>query len=56
MTELIATKQPMIWTHGHTHESADYMIGQTRLVCNPYGYVDAETNKNFDPSKTIEIT
>lgn len=28
-----------IWTHGHTHEEFDYMLGSTRILCNPRGYV-----------------
>jgi predicted phosphodiesterase len=27
------------WTHGHTHDVFDYMIGSTRVLCNPRGYV-----------------
>lgn len=27
-----------LWTHGHTHEHFDYMIGTTRIFCNPRGY------------------
>lgn len=27
-----------LWTHGHTHDPFDYMIGETRIVCNPRGY------------------
>lgn len=27
-----------MWTHGHTHHNFDYMIGETRIVCNPRGY------------------
>ena len=27
-----------LWTHGHTHDPFDYMIGTTRIVCNPRGY------------------
>lgn len=32
--------RPMIklWTHGHTHHVFDYMIGSTRIACNPRGY------------------
>lgn len=44
-----------LWTHGHTHESFDYMIGTTRIVCNPRGYEGYETNPAFDPSKMIEV-
>ena len=31
-----------LWTHGHTHEVFDYMIGETRIVCNPRGYAGYE--------------
>lgn len=30
------------WTHGHTHDVFDYMIGSTRILCNPRGYVNYE--------------
>ena len=31
-----------LWCHGHTHFSFDYMLGNTRVVCNPRGYVGHE--------------
>lgn len=31
-----------LWCHGHTHHSFDYMLGNTRIVCNPRGYVGHE--------------
>jgi predicted phosphodiesterase len=31
-------KPPKLIVHGHTHERCDYMIGNTRVVCNPRGY------------------
>jgi hypothetical protein len=31
---------PALWVHGHTHASADYVIGNTRVVANPQGYPD----------------
>ena len=34
--------QIKLWTHGHTHEPFDYMIGETRVVCNPRGYSGRE--------------
>jgi len=30
--------QIILWTHGHTHTMFDYMIGNTRVICNPRGY------------------
>jgi len=47
--------QIKLWTHGHTHDSFDYMIGSTRVVCNPRGYASYEVNKMFNPNLVIEI-
>jgi predicted phosphodiesterase len=44
-----------LWCHGHIHSSKDYMIGETRVVANPYGYYNYETNPDFDSTKVIEI-
>ena len=47
--------QIKLWTHGHTHDSFDYFVGSTRVVCNPRGYYNYEENIEFDPLKVIEI-
>ena len=44
-----------LWTHGHTHEDFDYMIGTTRVVCNPRGYVGHEARADTWQLKTVEI-
>ncbi|WP_436316973.1 hypothetical protein [Variovorax sp. LjRoot84] len=31
---------PVLWVHGHTHQSFDYRVGSCRVLCNPRGYVD----------------
>lgn len=36
--EVILRKSPKLWIHGHTHSTADYQLGDTRVVCNPFGY------------------
>lgn len=33
--------------HGHMHTSADYMLGDVHVVCNPYGYPE-KVNEDFD--------
>lgn len=44
-----------LWTHGHTHEPFDYMIGECRVVCNPRGYIGYEAcAKNFE-LKVIDV-
>jgi len=55
MDPLIKERRPKLWVHGHTHESVDSTVWQTRLVCNPYGYHGHEVNAAFNPQFTIEI-
>lgn len=52
---LIEQHQPALWIHGHTHESCDYRIGETRVVCNPRGYVPGEPNPAFDARLVIAL-
>ena len=35
---ILDNPQIVLWTHGHMHNSSDYQIGNTRVVCNPKGY------------------
>lgn len=45
--------QIKLWTHGHMHNSFDYMMGDTKVVCNPKGYGDQ--NKSFNSELIIEV-
>lgn len=53
--DIISAQQPRLWLHGHTHASCDYKIDETRVVCNPFGYVGQETNQEFDERKILEV-
>ena len=57
LSELILDNpQIKYWVHGHMHDATDYMIGGTRVVSNPRGYVGHEsTVDNFKPDFTVEI-
>jgi hypothetical protein len=44
-----------LWTHGHTHELFDYMIGDTRVVCNPRGYDGYEDLADNFTLKVVEL-
>ena len=45
-----------IWTHGHTHDQFDYMIGECRVICNPRGYKGYEDSaEHFDPTFGFDI-
>jgi predicted phosphodiesterase len=43
------------WVHGHVHDPCDYMVGDTRVLCNPRGYLPWEAGNGFDPTFTFEI-
>lgn len=53
LTTVIVAGGPSMWVHGHVHESFDYRVGGTRVVCNPHGYFDE--NPAFDPCLVVEI-
>ena len=42
-----------LWIHGHTHDSFDYEVAGTRVICNPKGYLDE--NRSFRPDLTITV-
>ena len=43
LTEFIVDRpQIVLFTHGHMHDPFDYKIGETRVVCNPRGYMGYE--------------
>jgi predicted phosphodiesterase len=47
-----------LWIHGHVHDSVDYTLDGTRVVCNPRGYVDPDggpENSRFDPGLIVEL-
>jgi Icc-related predicted phosphoesterase len=52
---IIDHPQIKLWTHGHTHEDFDYMIGSTRIVCNPRGYIRYENRADRFELKFLEI-
>lgn len=51
--EILDTK-PNLWIHGHTHHSADYMVGETRVIINPHGYGN-ENYHGFNRALTLDI-
>jgi predicted phosphodiesterase len=54
---LIGADRAQLWIHGHTHDSFDYFVNGTRVVCNPRGYAKEGVNENplFDPDLMIEV-
>jgi Icc-related predicted phosphoesterase len=49
---------PILHIHGHVHDSFDYMLGDTRVVCNPRGYLNmgpGDLNSKFNPNLVIDV-
>src|SRR5690606_28638686 len=42
--DIVLTWKPKLWIHGHTHDSFDYILGDTRIICNPSGYPNEHTH------------
>jgi hypothetical protein len=55
---LMDAQRVALWVHGHTHDSFDYAVRGTRVVCNPRGYARDGINENpsFDPELIVEIS
>jgi predicted phosphodiesterase len=51
---ILARPRIKLWTHGHTHDDFDYLIGETRVVCNPRGYIH-EPRANDFKLKYVEV-
>ncbi|MCE9660776.1 MAG: metallophosphoesterase [Burkholderiales bacterium] len=54
---LLGGARTQLWIHGHTHDSFDYVVNGTRVVCNPRGYAREGVNENprFDPDLVIDL-
>lgn len=47
--------QIKLWCHGHVHNPFDYMIGETRVLCNPRGYQGYEVSASQFSLKFVDI-
>lgn len=57
LERFIEIMEPTVWVHGHMHSSSDYMVGTTRVVTNPRGYIgySAGYNHDFDDKFIFEV-
>ena len=56
--EDIMQHNPEVWIHGHTHNSFNYNIGKTNIICNPRGYHTESgqyLNKEFNSELLINV-
>lgn len=52
---ILDRSQIALWTHGHMHNPSDYMMGDTRIVCNPRGYKGHDPHADYFELKFLEI-
>jgi Icc-related predicted phosphoesterase len=45
---LIEQTRPAVWIHGHTHTPCQYVVGDTRVICNPIGYPRERATARLD--------
>lgn len=64
LSEFIFKHSPRVWIHGHCHNTFDYQLFDTRVICNPKGYCqhyfangdfEKSQNTDFDPSLRLEL-
>jgi len=55
MEKLIKKRKPKLWVHGHTHDSFNYLLEKTHIVCNPLGYVGRQVNADFIANMMIDL-
>lgn len=53
--DIIRSTKPRILVHGHTHDSCQYMLGKTKVICNPFGYAAQEENAAFNSNLIFEV-
>ncbi len=57
LESLMGSDRAVLWIHGHTHDSFDYAVNGTRVICNPRGYVKDGVNENalFNPELLVTV-
>ena len=52
---VINEKRPRLWMYGHTHTFYDAKLGDTHLLCNPYGYPGERQVAGPYPQIVVEV-
>jgi predicted phosphodiesterase len=57
LTSMLDGARAKLWIHGHTHDSFDYAVNGTRVLCNPRGYAlkGVDENPRFDPDLVVVL-
>lgn len=52
---MLDNDQLKLWIHGHTHDPYDYEVDNTRVVCNPRGYIGVQAIAESFQLKVVEV-
>ncbi|AJC20384.1 metallophosphoesterase [Pandoraea pulmonicola] len=57
LTSVVEQSDAALWIHGHTHDSFDYRVSRTRVLCNPRGYCfeGRIENAGFDSRLCVRV-
>lgn len=55
LENLMDNGAPTLWVHGHMHDSFNYNIYNTRVICNPRGYPEEADTSRFRPDLVVEV-
>lgn len=55
LENLMGVQHASLWLHGHMHDTFDYHINGTRVVCNPRGYLPYEADNGFLPDLLLDV-
>ena len=53
LDQFVASCGADLWVHGHIHYHADYLQGNTRVLCNPRGYPHSQSG--FDTALVVDV-
>lgn len=54
LEHIIFKHQPKLWIHGHTHNSCNYKLDNTTVLCNPRGYCSWYDKTEFERIKKLQ--
>jgi Icc-related predicted phosphoesterase len=55
LEKMMGADHVALWIHGHMHDSFDYIINGTRVICNPRGYTPDALNPDFKADFVVDI-
>jgi Calcineurin-like phosphoesterase. len=55
MQDIITEWSPALWLYGHTHSPDDRKIGDTRAVCNPFGYPSESMRQAYYEPLVLDV-